>query len=333
MGKKLIFITNFVIAFLTVLLFVGIIIPPSQQAFLCGATILTPLGIVANIVFLVYWLLQLDQRAILSMGVLLLGYQQLNRFFSFSSNKQLPLKKTIKLASFNSLHFKGENFKPTSTNHCFHLFKTKGVDVIGLQESNLRKGQKHYAHNNFREGVFSQSWIYAKHPIKSSGVLSTISGKYKRRDFTYIDVIINQLTLRVYNVHFFSYRLPKHADQLKKSGFTKLGTKIRNTFKVHEKELQQLVAHIKTSPYPVIVMGDFNNNAYSYEYTQLLKQCNLKDTFTEAGHGFGATFDFNYFPTRIDFILVPKTATVHSHEVLKIKNWSDHYPVITKISM
>lgn len=333
MGKKIIFIVNSIIAFLTILLFVLMVIPPSKQAILCGATILSPLGIVANIVFFVYWLLQLDKRAVLSMLILTLGYSQVNRFFSFSSTKESPVKKTIKLASFNSLHFRGENFKPTSINQCFHLFNTKGVDIVGLQESNIRKKNKDYTYNNFKEGVFTQSWMYTKHPIKSSGVLLAAPIKNKRQDFTYVDVVVNQQMLRVYNVHFFSYQLPKHANQLKKSGITKLVAKISNTFKVHEKELQQLITHIKTSPYPVVVMGDFNNNAYSYEYTQLLKQCHLKDTFTEAGNGFGATFDFKYFPTRIDFILVPKTATVHTHEVLKIKRWSDHYPIIAEISM
>jgi len=81
------------------------------------------------------------------------------------------------------------------------------------------------------------------------------------------------------------------------------------------------------------VLGDFNNNAYSYEYNQLINQCNLKDTFVVAGNGFGATFNFNYFPTRIDFILVPDSAKVYSHQVIQKKEWSDHYPIIAEISL
>jgi len=334
MGKRIIFIVNSIVVLLNILLFVLIYIPPSQQSILTGATLLIPLGIAVNIFFFVYWLVKLDKRVILSLALLLVGHQYVNRFFSIHfRNKEQKNSSSIRLASFNTLHFKNQLFENKKNNDCFHLFSKKGIDVLGLQESNFKSKKIGYKFCNYAKGAYSQSWIYSNYKLKQAGVLniSTSTGS-KRRDFTFADIHIRGKEIRIYNVHFFSYKLPKQADQLKKSGSKKLISKISNTYKVHEEEVNQLIAHIKKSPYPVIVMGDFNNNAYSYEYTQLLKQCNLKDTFVEAGSGFGATYDFKYFPTRIDFILVPEKVNVHSHEVLKIKEWSDHYPIITEIS-
>jgi hypothetical protein len=51
--------------------------------------------------------------------------------------------------------------------------------------------------------------------------------------------------------------------------------------------------------YPIIICGDMT--AYSYVYRNI--KGTLKDSFEEAGKGFGATYKFKYYPTRIDYIL------------------------------
>jgi RNA-splicing ligase RtcB len=48
--------------------------------------------------------------------------------------------------------------------------------------------------------------------------------------------------------------------------------------------------------YPIIICGDMT--AYSYVYRNI--KGTLKDSFEEAGKGFGATYKFKYYPTRID---------------------------------
>jgi endonuclease/exonuclease/phosphatase family metal-dependent hydrolase len=48
----------------------------------------------------------------------------------------------------------------------------------------------------------------------------------------------------------------------------------------------------------MIICGDMNNSAYSYVSQYQRK---LKDSFEEAGKGFGETYKFHY-PARIDYI-------------------------------
>jgi len=332
MLKHLIFIANVLLAIVTLTIFAIKHLPPSQQFFLAGGTLFLPALMVVHFLFVVYWLVRLNKRALLSITVLLIGYQSVPPLFAFNFKKETTNNvSTIKLASYNILHFKNQIFTKKKENNYLTLLKKNRIDILGLQEANFRKENVQYPYNNY-EGSLSQSWIYTKHKIIKGGALNIFEVKGRGNDFTYADVIIKNDTLRVYNTHFHSYKFSKEATQLKKAGIKEFVKKIKKVFILHEQEVDKLIRHIKSSPYPVVVMGDFNNNTYSYEYSQLIKKCNLKDTFVEAGIGFGATFDFKYFPTRIDYILVPKRATVHSHKVIKIKHWSDHYPVISEIS-
>ena len=89
--------------------------------------------------------------------------------------------------------------------------------------------------------------------------------------------------------------------------------------------------NIKTSRHiKSILTGDFNNTAYSYVY-KLIKD-DFQDTFECAGNGFGRTFDFKFFPVRIDFILADASFKVNHFKTFDVK-FSDHYPILTKVSL
>jgi len=59
---------------------------------------------------------------------------------------------------------------------------------------------------------------------------------------------------------------------------------------------------------------------------------NFKDAFEEAGTGFGTTYDFRWFPLRIDFILVDNTFEVEEFKTFNNK-YSDHYPVKATLNL
>ena len=80
----------------------------------------------------------------------------------------------------------------------------------------------------------------------------------------------------------------------------------------------------------MVVSGDFNNTAYSYVY-QLLKG-DLVDSFDSAGSGFGGTYNFKYFPMRIDFILMDGSFKVNDFKTFDI-DLSDHFPIISTFNL
>jgi endonuclease/exonuclease/phosphatase family metal-dependent hydrolase len=104
---------------------------------------------------------------------------------------------------------------------------------------------------------------------------------------------------------------------------------ISNTFVEQEEQVQILKNSIKNSPHNVLLAGDFNNTAFSYIYRELSKGFN--DSFKEKGNGFGITFNYNFIPLRIDFILAEKLFKINSFKTFKI-NLSDHEPIYSEIT-
>ncbi len=76
-----------------------------------------------------------------------------------------------------------------------------------------------------------------------------------------------------------------------------------------------------SSPFPILVCGDFNDLPNSYAYQKIAK--GLEDSFLKKGNGIGSTFIGKIPFLRIDYIL-------HSHhfETIKInihpQELSDH---------
>ncbi len=58
---------------------------------------------------------------------------------------------------------------------------------------------------------------------------------------------------------------------------------------------------IEDSPYPVVILGDFNDTPMSYTYQQLKE--GRQDAFIEKGSGWGATYLKPFRMLRIDYIL------------------------------
>lgn len=74
-----------------------------------------------------------------------------------------------------------------------------------------------------------------------------------------------------------------------------------------------------------------NNSPFSYVYRSIKGK--LKDTFEEAGKGFGATYKFRYYPARIDYIFTDSKMKVKQFESFSDFENSDHYPIMARLSI
>ena len=103
-------------------------------------------------------------------------------------------------------------------------------------------------------------------------------------------------------------------------------------FKKQVQQFQLLQESLQESPHPTIIAGDLNNTSYSYLYDKLIKE-GFTDAFIERGSGYGKTFDFDFIPLRIDFILTDDK----NIQVIDFKNHdvelSDHYPISADLSL
>lgn len=135
---------------------------------------------------------------------------------------------------------------------------------------------------------------------------------------------------RVYNCHFESYAISLSNIWLTLTGNSEArqetGTKYRKSLTRRPKQVDAVLTHFDNSPCAGVVCGDFNDNPMSYTYHRVRRVD--KDSFIEAGDGFGATFTAFWPLLRIDYVFVPENWTVVSHKTVKT-GFSDHYPIIT----
>ena len=129
----------------------------------------------------------------------------------------------------------------------------------------------------------------------------------------------------MYSVHFESLHLDD--DRFSDIHTKRFFSNISSRFSRQQEQVEILEENFKKCPYKKIVCGDFNNTAFSYLY-QKISSNNLIDSFQEAGSGFGKTYDFKYFPFRIDYIFIDKSFQITGHKAFSDIRYSDHFPIM-----
>ena len=151
----------------------------------------------------------------------------------------------------------------------------------------------------------------------------------------YTDYKAGRESFRVYNCHFESYNISMtgllRSIRRRDGGMLReTETKVRRGLAQRPRQVSQVLNHIAGSPVAAFVCGDFNDTPMSYTYYRLSK--GRGDTFRKAGEWFGATFSFLWPLLRIDYVLYPDNFRALSHRTPH-KPYSDHYPVVTEISL
>jgi endonuclease/exonuclease/phosphatase family metal-dependent hydrolase len=104
-----------------------------------------------------------------------------------------------------------------------------------------------------------------------------------------------------------------------------LSVSLKKGFVKRALQAEIVKSQINRSPFPVMVVGDFNDTPVSYAYRKI--RSGLYDSFVNSGYGAGFTYKGNYPPNRIDYILYDNSLTNSYFEIIKVK-YSDHYPII-----
>ena len=203
------------------------------------------------------------------------------------------------------------------------------ADIICLQEyqnSEFILNNYPYRYENLRgDNLKYGQAIFSKYPIIDKGALNFSSSS---NNAIFSDIKINNDTIRIYNIHLESFSFEKHIELSEiNSDNDKIFRDLSRTFITQQEQVGKLINSISESPHKVVVSGDFNNTAFSYIYNELSK--NLKDSFKEKGNGFGITFNYNFIPLRIDFILVDKKFKVNYFKTYKVI-FSDHEPIYSE---
>lgn len=331
--NKIVFFFNTLVALMLLLSYLLPYVAPKTFAFLSVLSLAVPLLIILNALFVLYWFLKTKRQLLLSVFVLLLGYSHVSALYKFSSSKNVENKNNLSIMNYNVRLFNLYNWIPEEhTEQCIvNLIKEAQPDIISFQE--------YHPHNDVDLSFYKYKYeklsgtrvkygqaIFSQYPIIDSG---SIEFPNTANNAIYADVVKGDDTIRIYNVHLQSLRIDD-IDNLKTEDSEKLIKRVGETFEMQQLQTELFVKHKVESPYKMVVCGDFNNTAHSYVYKEI--KGDLVDTFREAGNGFGRTFDFKYFPVRIDFILADKEFSINSFKTFE-EQFSDHYPILTKVSL
>ncbi|CAL65776.1 endonuclease/exonuclease/phosphatase family protein [Christiangramia forsetii] len=336
---KFIFILNSLAA--TALLFSYLLplIPPKSFPLLSVLSLGVPVLIILNALFLVYWVFRMKRQVLLSLIVLILGYNHVTSFVKFSGAESDGADVSdFSLMSYNVRMFNAYEWSDRKDipEKITGFIKENNPDILCVQEHYIGAAALsevypyEYIKLKGKNAEFGSA-IFSKYPIINQASLDFPHDGNNNAIFT--DLVIDKKdTVRVYNVHFQSLNIKPGIDDLQKEDSKKLLGRIGYGFSLQQEQAEILLADIKKSPYRTIIAGDFNNTSFSYIYDLIKQDDRFNDAFLEAGSGFGKSFKLNYFPLRIDFLLIENNMKINEFRILDI-DYSDHYPVLTKIGL
>ena len=306
-------------------------IPPKTFALLSVLSLGVPLLIMANVVFLIYWLIKLKKQLILSLIALILGFNHVTSIYKLSANDEaLKDPENFTILSYNVKQFNRYGWDKTKNIplKISSFIKEHDPEIIGMQE--YYKGEltvaESFPHKYIKLKEESSEFglaILSKFPIVNSGSLDFPTQSNNNGIFA--DIVVQGDTLRVINIHLQSYSLKPDIDNLQEEQSKKVFLGMGKTFVKQQDQIEIVMQVMRDSPYKVILMGDFNNTAYSYIYREIIS-LGMNDAYKEEGNGFGRSFDFDYFPLRIDFIFVDEAIEIVSFETMEVF-YSDHFPI------
>lgn len=321
--------TLLAIIHIIILLFLGGIlmnayVPPKIFPYFNFLSLGFPILMITNVLLCIFWVFSFKKRAIFFLLISVLFLTPVRRWINYSA--PTSEKSTFKMVTFNN---KVNDFGKENVENYIESFHP---DVVMLQEGGYKKlGNPELSdlENVFHCPIVS---FYTKCKIvKKEQIVIGGNG-----DAMMVDVEINGKIIRFINVYLEPFQL--HKSMVKptenydenEEKFKILVKKFIPVFKIHQEQVAILQDIIKSSPYPIILGGDFNSVPNSYEYYHLGE--NLQDAFLEAGLGSATSFHDYKFPIRIDYLFSSEEIKPISYRVDRTQKLSDHYPVVAEFS-
>lgn len=217
-------------------------------------------------------------------------------------------------------------------NKIVDFIKTEAPEILSIQEYHPHKNidlsffKYKYEKLSGKKTKYGQA-IFSQYPIVNSG---SIEFPDTGNNAIFADILKGVDTIRVYNIHLESLHIDANVETLKNEDSERLFKRIGATFKMQQFQTELFLIHKTQCAYKMIICGDFNNTIFSYVYRKI--KGDLNDTFKEAGNGFGRTYDFKFFPVRIDFIFADEAFTVNGFKAYN-EHYSDHYPIMTTLGL
>jgi endonuclease/exonuclease/phosphatase family metal-dependent hydrolase len=328
--NKIIYLLNSLLATILLLSYLLPFVSPKNIPSFAILSLFVPVLTIINILFIIYWIIQLKKYFLLSTIILIIGWFFSTPLYKVTSNKS-SLNDDVKVMSYNVRMFNHWKWidDQNISKKISDFVSEQSPDILLFQEYySLEKQHFSYPYKYIKtktkKGKVALA-IYSKFPIINQGSLDL---KNTSNNIIFADIVRENDTIRVYNLHLQSLEINTSKVNFGQENSEKLITRLKERFKKQAEQTEVFLAHEKEWKGKKIIAGDFNNSSYSWVYNQISK--NKKDTFIEAGKGFGKTYNY-WFPMRIDFIFSDEGAIINQFKSFS-KKYSDHYPILARIN-
>lgn len=359
--RSFVSILNLIALLLIGLAYLSVYVSPEHIGFVSLIGFVFPVLWLINLFFVIFWIFRKRKRAAFSLLAIVVTWWLWWAMFPINSSSNISskdLNNPLQVMSYNVRMFDkyvwtGDKDTPQKI---YDFIKQQNPDVLCLQEFYINNKNPQYSENNILSQFKQFKYKHLEYNIQTkSGKkygLATFS-KYpitsqkpllfeNTTNFSIqTDIEVNGQTIRVFNNHLESIRLKRENynfidsiefknERERRDGAYDIFKKLNKAFTQRATQAQTIGRHIKNSPYPAVVCGDFNDTPVSYVYRTVRGK--LNDAFIESGSGIGGTYNGNLPPFRIDFIFHDAQFESYNYNREK-KNLSDHYPISTLLEL
>ncbi|MCB9034250.1 MAG: endonuclease/exonuclease/phosphatase family protein [Chitinophagales bacterium] len=355
---------NIIAVLFLLLCFVASYINPNSFALAPFLSLLFPIALIINILFIIIWKFRKRKFIWVSILAILLSVIQWKNFFAIHcfGNSEKNNVESIKIMSFNVRVFDLYNWteNKNSVNHIFETIKTENPDVICFQEfytdktenfntvQRLKKlGYQHYYFTRELVSHETNEWgiaTFSKMPIVDKGLLlkQQFASAYNKKPYKglYVDILLNNKKVRIFNIHlqsiYFGQQDYQSIDELRKEQaidkreILTIARKLNTGYKRRAIQANELNSFLKEQSLPFVMCGDFNDVPNSYAVNKI--KGNLQDAFLQKGCGLGITYNGKIPLLRIDYILANDKINFINYKKINNKN-SDHFPITARFSI
>lgn len=328
---------------------------PLQYPVLSTLGIVFPFLLVANLLFLFFWLTFKWRKAWIPLAGYALAYVPIHIYLPLSAYSDVDGEGVVKLLSYNVEGFSGapRYDRKEGSERLVQYIRDAGADIVCLQEAHdgghgvIERLDSIYAHRDslsFGANSMKTSLaLFSRYPIL----------RHERIDYPTVRnngsvawyLLVGSDTVLVVNNHLESNRIPKKERDRYKSLLK--GEMDEDTAKAESRHLLSLLskATAHRAPqavaihqyveshrqYPILLCGDFNDQPLSFSRRVIAQ--GLTDCFVAAGRGVGMSYNQKGFFFRIDHVMCSSHFQPLKCVVDDKIDASDHYPVLCWLKM